>query len=47
MDALALHGETDPLIDEDWLEQIMKAMDMMRVEDDATRILLEIGRAHV
>ena len=33
-------GETDPLIAEDWLEQIVQILDGMPVEDHAVRIRL-------
>ena len=33
-------GETDPLIAEDWLEQITQILDSMPVEDETVRIRL-------
>ena len=35
-------GETDPLVAEDWLKQVNNVLDGMKVEDDATKILLVI-----
>ena len=40
MNAPAFQGETDPLVAEDWLEQTVKALNVMRLDDDATRNLL-------
>ena len=40
MNLSMFYGESDPMIAEDWLELIIKALDALKVTDDATYILL-------